>query len=525
MSKQPQLGRDLYQILPAVYRDRDTGDLEKFLNVCGDLLDGVQGTLVQRLADQFPDNPDGGLPSLASDRTCQDWLLPYFADLLDVRLLSPLADGQRDEISKAVSWRQRKGTLAVIEQVAEAISQSESVIHEGWKRVAVTPQIGKPLLSASVYGYEKEPDSDAAALMAKHPDLPAVSVDLRCSSGAVKTDEGNAAAQYASIEGQERRWRQAGHHGVPCYPGSYEDVSRRSVDFRTPNWKQGHFHPRRILLFTVPEAGFFPENVETVLWTDRDDEESKFHELIKTIETEEGLTIFQNRTWGTDNYVPVRIRRVVELDSPSSGDDMLWRFQGLIFDNTLLLHHGKLELIDCAARKAELHTIDFKNPVMTAQHCLFGSIQAARGICRMEYCTVLGSTLIEIPQVSDCIFAEPINKDHADETPPEKGCVRFSRVSLDQTFAGASSHANTREELIFYADKFGQRGAGVLHPESSDKICHGAEDGGEMGAFHDHYYCRIRAAVLEKLKDYLPIGYSAVLIPDQRLLSAPINND
>jgi hypothetical protein len=124
------IGKQLYRVLPEVYRTRDgeeTGgqeDLARFLDACGELLDRIRATLDQRLADSFPDNPPAGT-------ACQPWLIPYFAQLLDVRLVSPDEKGRRDEVANAVAWRQRKGTLTVIEQIAEAVGQMEAEVGEG----------------------------------------------------------------------------------------------------------------------------------------------------------------------------------------------------------------------------------------------------------------------------------------------------------------------------------------------------------------------------------------------------------
>ncbi|MFL6647664.1 MAG: hypothetical protein ACJ8KO_06865, partial [Sulfurifustaceae bacterium] len=75
----PRIGAQLYALLPEVYRERDkSGDLAKYLDACGEMLDRVYATLRQRLDDHFPD-------------TCQEWLIPYFAELLDVALKSPEA--------------------------------------------------------------------------------------------------------------------------------------------------------------------------------------------------------------------------------------------------------------------------------------------------------------------------------------------------------------------------------------------------------------------------------------------------
>ena len=154
MAEPASFAETLYRILPAFYRTRDeSGDLRAYLEGCGELLDAVYATLRQRHADNFPDNPADGW----STPPAQDWLLPYFAELVDARLVSPLPAGRRDELGMAIRWRQGKGTLAVIDSVAQAIGQTEAVVQEGWRRVALTPRIGQPLRPAVSFGYSREP--------------------------------------------------------------------------------------------------------------------------------------------------------------------------------------------------------------------------------------------------------------------------------------------------------------------------------------------------------------------------------
>jgi hypothetical protein len=61
----------------------------------------------------------------------------------------------------------------------------------------------------------------------------------------------------------------------------------------------------------------------------------------------------------------------------------------------------------------------------------------------------------------------------------------------------------------------------VLHPAADERLRFGAEDGGEMGACHLFAYTLRERAVLEKLKDFLPVGIEAVLAPDASLVCAP----
>lgn len=508
----------LYRIVPALYRTRDTGDLKKFLEGCGLLLDQVHATLVQRLADAFPDNPADGTPA------CQDWLLPYFAELLDVRLISPLVRGRRDEVANAVRWRQGKGTLRIIEEIAEAVGRLEVVLQEGWKRVAVTPRLNIPLIPATSFGYGKECPGTPPSMASRHPALPAVTVDFRCPSGAVASTSANPAHRQSTVDGDTHVWRQASHHGSPCHPGSYDDVSRRTVDFREGDWRVGHHHPARILLHTVPPAGFFPGNIPVVDWSDPPS--AAFERWIATTADPGGhLTIFSNRTFGTEDFVPVRVRKPIKLGQEPDGvgdpDFHTWRFEGLVLEDRLELDSGRVELVRCAAHRVQVHSIDLVEPVIAARSCLIRNVQAARGVSLLEYCTVLQTTLTEILRASDCIFLGRIRKDHPTDTPPIAGCVRYSAVTGAQAMGGMRFHEVTRERPVLFSTQFGRRSCGVLHPATPEVIRHGAEDGGEMGAFHDDHLSLLAEAVVRKLEDYLPVGIEAVVIPDTGLLGMP----
>ncbi len=544
-AEQSQLGRRLYQLLPAVYRDRDNsdrnregihldafnGDLGRYLDACGLLLDLVHQTLRQRLADGFPDNPQPR-PDDPDPLACQDWLLPYFADLLDVRLVSPDVRGRRDEIANAVSWRQRKGTIEVIEQIAEAVARMEVEVQEGWKRVAVTPRIGTPLLPAGALGYSSEPVMSNASTASRHPALPAVTVDPRCPSRAVSASESNPTAQRGEVDGVRRVWRQVSPHGTPCFPGSYEDVSRRTVDLRTPDWRVGHFHPRRILLHFPPPAGFFPAGVETVQWTRRD--EAPFTDLIEVTRSRrpdgESVITYRNRSFGTDEFLPVRIRRVIELGAGSGGDPSIGihRFEGLILDNKVTAGGGRVELDTCASRRIESFAADLEAPVFSAVNSLIGNFEAAQGLGRLEYCTVLGETRAELLQASDCIFRDRVRGPNPPPEGPSGGCLRFSRLlkgdlETIRQEGRLSLFQTNSDPVVMHSETFGERSSGVLHPETPASIRFGAEDGGEMGAGHAFRYSLLEEAVRDKVKDFLPIGLEAVLISDARLLEMPVS--
>jgi hypothetical protein len=132
---------------------------------------------------------------------------------------------------------------------------------------------------------------------------------------------------------------------------------------------------------------------------------------------------------------------------------------------------------------------------------------------RLEYCTVLRKTVCEWIEASDCIFAGKVQKDHpTQEKPPQAGCIRYSRLSKTAMGAVAVFHCSTAKPL-FFASHYGDRSCGVLHPASLGAIRHGAEDGGEMGAFHSRSYVLQWEAIVSKLQDFLPVGIEAVVIP------------
>lgn len=484
-------GEKLYQLLPAVYRERDNGDLAAYLDSCGSLLDAIQHTLDQRLADNFPDTPPDGL-------TCQDWLLPYFAQLLDVRLVSPEAKGRRAEIAKAVAWRQAKGTLSVTEQIAEAVGDMAVEVAEGWQRVATMARVGMPLLPAVNFGVTPEPDMTIPSEAARHPALPAATVDFRYASRAMNHP-------VACLGG--RNWVQGNPHGVPCFPGGYDDATRRTVDLRTPDWRQGHHHPRTLMLFAPPPAGFFPADSLHIKWIDR--AKPLYQDMIEIHDT---LSQYRIRNKGGK---PILFTGPVKLDEHKD-----YVIDGFAFSATVNCKHGHLFLNNVAAPKVVAQLHGPVTPALTAHNCLFRDVTTATGLMRLEYCTVLRKAICEWLEASDCIFIGKVQKDHPTQPPPRDGCVRFSRLP-QLSLGSVLVHHCTEEEPVFFSENFGQIGCAALHPVAPASIRHGAEEGGEMGCYHQRHYVLRAEAVIDKLQEYLPVGLEAVLIPDEHLVCAP----
>jgi len=558
MKVRVDLSEQLYRLLPEVYRVRDNpdrdsggeitepGDLALWLEAQGVLLNQVHRSLVQMLYDHFPDEADSD--ENGTMRSCQPWLLPYFAQLLDVALVSPELRGQRAEIAKAVAWRQSKGTLPCVEDIAQDVGQHEVEIQEGWRRLAVTPRVGYPILPARALGEPAEMDMDALppGRRALHPGLNSGTVDFRRRSRAVQCESSNPAAHATHFAGVSLTWRRIHPHAVPCLPGSYQDGSARLPDLRTPAWNRGHFHPRRLLLYLPPPAGFCSPLAVPSTWTAlrdaplspanakrADSLEWEGQSVVlqvfavpgKPVEVAVGTVEWQGHAvpflWYRGTAAdPVKITGVVDLN-----DEAVYRFENLWLDKTLDMQRGKLEMTGCAARKVIAQPADISTLDMQARACLFKTLQVARGLARLEYCTVLQTCVAEALQASDCIFLPRPRKnvDPADTAHPHPLCARYSRLPSPLPPEGAGTHApkSTTVEPWFYSDLFGSRGCGVLHPGAAAALRFGAEDGGEMGAYHDRRYTLREEAVLDKLAEFIPVGQEAVLIPDTTLWCPP----
>ena len=138
----------LYNLLPAFDRLRDAeagGPLRALLGVIGDQAAGLEADIAQLYDDWFIE-------------TCQDWLIPYFADLVEVALgptaagtatLNPLdAASRRAQVANAIRDRRARGTLAAVERFAgDTTGWPCRAIEYAWL-VAATQSLRRPDLNA-----------------------------------------------------------------------------------------------------------------------------------------------------------------------------------------------------------------------------------------------------------------------------------------------------------------------------------------------------------------------------------------
>jgi hypothetical protein len=527
------LGQELYRLLPEIYRSRDNperdaggqitrdGDLGRYLDACGAVLDLVRDHLEQRLRDSTPDE-------------CQPWLLPYFAQLLGVRLRSPDEAGRRREVASGIRWRQMKGTRASVEEVADAFLRVGVVIEEGWRRVARTPRPGA---------------------------AQAVTVDFRRSARAVQTEPEHPQALRRRLDDRTLTWRHAQRQGVPRFAGSHEDVSLRTADLRRPDWRAGHAHPKRLLAYMPPPRGFFFEGQARVPWRRVGLPETaalvarhdgyflgeRFLPSLDAVEDAGGTPA--DATAGTLivglGAAPPCIDGVVRLT-----DRRLYRFENVAFADQVTVTAGTVVLRGAAMERLTISRLRpspadlTAPPILDALDALVGHLSVARGLARLESVTVLEAANVERLQASDCLL--PDNLVVGPGAAPSS-CVRFSRLPGPLTDAERRL-GNTDERPVFFPLTRCQDGhelpgladlelstAGVLHPSTAAAIVLGAEDGGEMGAYHGTGYLPAlggpplesarpsarAAAFLAKLEELLPVGLLPVLIPDPRLARLP----
>lgn len=546
-------GKHLFDLLPEIYRERDrTQPPDKawhpknYLDGHGVLLDRVRNTLEQLYADHFPDVPEEG-------RICQSWIIPYLADLVGASPVSPFADGQRDEVANAIRWSKRKGTLVAVEEIIETIALSEAEIQEGWRRVIVAARPDDAILPAAYFGQPQHPidvvlaDPDPARPFisvnpqqaAAHPGIRTATIDVRAASRAVREERGalggdesrfNTALRLwprddnapALPQPDPTGWRQHEPNGTPCFPESYEDVSVRTMDTRTPDpaGRYGRYHPKSLIIYLPPPFGLCPPEPTSIPWPSEAEWDN--HEFLERIEPENsqpGVVAIRNKTAGS-------VLITGDLTIGPGGDVALPAGQTLRLEKLrigkLTLVAGTLELERCA-----VHEFVFGSTAadrfLTARSVLFGSVTGGTAmgsggeITTLEYCTILGqvSAAAQI-DASEVIFPDDIIAGNI-------VCARYSRLpaaALDDT-AGRRRATNTDAVPRFVSQVFGDPGAGVLKPEASAALLEGAEDGTEMGAYHDWRYAALRNAIRSKLTDFLPLGIRPVIAWDARLLCTP----
>lgn len=102
----------LYQLVPAVYRRKDAElgyPLRDLVGILAGQADVVDDDIRRLYANQFIE-------------TCDPWVVPYIGDLIGVRNLHDTQHSRRAEVANTIGYRRRKGTAAVLEQIARDVT-------------------------------------------------------------------------------------------------------------------------------------------------------------------------------------------------------------------------------------------------------------------------------------------------------------------------------------------------------------------------------------------------------------------
>jgi hypothetical protein len=131
----------LYALLPAFYRIRDEqqgGPLRELVALIAHEFEALEENVEQLYDDQFIE-------------TCADWVAPYIGDLIGYRPLYGVAASvasPRAEVANTIAYRRRKGTAAMLEQLARDVTDWPARAVEFFEQLATTQYMNHVRLHA-----------------------------------------------------------------------------------------------------------------------------------------------------------------------------------------------------------------------------------------------------------------------------------------------------------------------------------------------------------------------------------------
>jgi hypothetical protein len=128
----------LYELLPAIYRIRDTEQGEPLKALFDEALSPLIASLEEDLAQLYDDQ---------FIETCADWAIPYIGDLIgdrtlhnnpNLRQVLPKISSPRAEVANTIAYRRRKGTASILEQLARDVTSWDAHVVEFFQLLATT---------------------------------------------------------------------------------------------------------------------------------------------------------------------------------------------------------------------------------------------------------------------------------------------------------------------------------------------------------------------------------------------------
>ena len=220
----------LWHLLPAIYRaeDTDTFDRKGSLRELVDRI-GSQAAILRRSLDrQWEDQ---------SIETCDDWVIAYIGDLLATNLVASLdARGQRLDVAKTIYYRRRKGTVAILEEIAADITGWDTRVVEFFRRMSRTrhnldPAIGLPAETTDPPGNRTLQTAQGLVGTLTHTAIGGFA-DLRNPYGASKAH--SAFDEFFYTVDVRRGKEQVGWHNIPRLGVFLWRLKSFGLDYTTP---------------------------------------------------------------------------------------------------------------------------------------------------------------------------------------------------------------------------------------------------------------------------------------------------
>ncbi|HTT63286.1 MAG TPA: hypothetical protein VMG35_15635 [Bryobacteraceae bacterium] len=184
---------------------------------------------------------------------------------------------------------------------------------------------------------------------------------------------------------------------------------------------------------------------------------------------------------------------------------------------------GRLWIGGLASAQISDSIVDATDPTGVAYAATIDSAgrPQAGGALSLRGCTVIGKVYARLLSlISNSIVSSALSPADTAATPPlwaaplwasrrQEGCVRFSYVpagsAIPRQFECVDQAVGS-PQLLFYSLRYGDPGYAKLAPSTADAIRRGADDGGEMGAFH-FVLAPLRETDLRvRIQEYLPVN-------------------